>query len=361
MFNVSSGTHSRPVLRRIEGRPLPKERVFCFPRAFRPGFANLSRLLFALVAMMLFVTPAVAQNATPVAGDPVNKAAAWLLTQQGNDGGFIGFSGATEAGITVDAVLALAGANEAGANVDLQPALDYLYSGDVALVYAQTGAGQAAKLVLAVVAAGGDPRDVNGVDPLSLATADIDGATGHYGTGVYDHALVMIAIAAAGDEVSEEAISRLVNSQLKDGSWSFDGEESAGSGDTNSTAISIMALAAAGKADGRDVRQGLDYLKSTLLPDGSFPYQPADGAAGDANSTGIVVQALIAAGQDPASADWNNVAGRLLEFQNESGAFRYMVDMPDDNLFATVQAIPAIAGIPFPIMSVEPIASPIAA
>jgi len=361
MFSISSGFHSRPVMRRTDSLPLPKERVFYFQVATRLSVAAVSRLIVAMVAMMFFANPAAAQNATPVAPDQVTSAANWLLTQQGADGGFVGFSGATEAGITVDAVLALAAANEAGADVNLQPALDYLYSGDVALVYAQTGAGQAAKLVLAVVAAGGDPRDVNGVDPLSLATADIDGATGHYGTGVFDHALVMLAIAAAGDEVPDEAISRLVNSQLKDGSWSFDGEESPGSGDTNSTAISIMALAAAGKGDGRDVQQGIDYLKTTLLPDGSFPYQPADGAAGDANSTGIVVQALVAAGQDPASPDWNNVAGRLLEFQNESGAFRYMVDMPDDNLFATVQAIPAIAGVPFPIVGALPVASPIAA
>ena len=71
--------------------------------------------------------------------------------------------------------------------------------------------------------------------------------------------------------------------------------------------------------------------------------------AGDANSTAIVVQAILAVGPDPASADWNTAAAALAGFQNPSGAFRYTDDQPEDNLVATVQAIPAIAGLPYPI------------
>jgi hypothetical protein len=286
-----------------------------------------------------------------------------LLGQQADDGGFVGFSGETDAGTTVDAVLALAAARQAGVDVDvdLEPALAYLGQGDVALVYAQTGAGQAAKLVLALTAAGADPRNVNGVDPYSLALAGQDDATGFYGFGAFDHALVMLAMVAVGDEVPEEAVSRLVNAQLEDGSWAFDGSEAEGAGDTNTTAIAVQAMAAAGFADGRDVLQALDYLRSAQVTGGGFSYQPADGAAADANSTGIVVQALIAAGQDPASPAWNDAQGALLGFQNESGAFRYMEDPPDDNLFATVQAIPALAGAAFPIGQGADVATPIAA
>jgi prenyltransferase beta subunit len=322
----------------------------------------IASLLMALLAVLVVLSPVSAQQATPaVGGDPLDAATAWLLTQQAEDGGFVGFSGETDAGTTVDAILALAAAQQAGVEVDLAPALVFLSQGDGALIYAQTGAGQAAKLVLALVAAGSDPHDINGVDPYSLVQAGLNADTGFYGFGAFDHALAMLAMVAVGDDVPEEAVSRLVNAQLEDGSWAFDGSEAEGAGDTNTTAIAIQAMAAAGFGDGRDVLQALDYLRSTQVVGGGFPYQPADGAAADANSTGIVVQALIAAGQDPTSPEWNDAQSALLGFQNESGAFRYMMDPPDDNLFATLQAIPAIAAVPFPIVDLGDVATPIAA
>lgn len=322
----------------------------------------LVSLLLALLTMVVALAPVSAQQATPAAGgDSLAAATAWLLTQQAEDGGFIGFSGATDAGTTVDAILALSAARQAGVDVDLAPALGFLAQGDAALVYAQTGAGQAAKLVLALVAAGGDPRDINGVDPFSLVIAGLNDDTGFYGFGTYDHALAMLAMAAVGEAIPEEAVSRLVDSQLEDGSWSFDGSEEPGVGDTNTTAIGIQAMAAAGFAGGRDVQQALDFLRGVQLSDGGLPYQPGEGAMADANSTGVVVQALVAAGQDPASTDWRNALGALAAFQNGSGAFRYMTDPPDDNLFATLQAIPALAAAPFPIFAVDDSATPIAA
>ena len=235
-----------------------------------------------------------------------------------------------------------------------------MYAGDHALVYAQSGAGQAAKLVLAIVAVGGDPRNVNGVNPLELATRSPDEESGLYGSGVYDHTLVMLALVAAGRHVPKEAISALVNRQINDGSWSFDGTEDVGAGDTNTTAMAVQALVAAGYGGRRDVRQGVAYLMSVQLADGGFPFQPGADAAADGNSTGLVVQALFAAGMDPRSAEWKNAYGALESFQNPSGAFYYMASQPDDNLFATVQAIPAIAGVALPIIPAN-VATPVAA
>jgi hypothetical protein len=344
---------------RSPARPLSQERVFCCPGPLR---RRLTPLLAALFALLLVVQPVLAQQpATPVVDTAaLQRAVDWLVSQQADDGGYIGFSGESDAGATVDAVLALAAAREGGIDVDLEPALDFLSAEDHGLVYAQTGAGQAAKLVMAVVAAGGDPRDVAGVDPLSLAMA-VNDDTGFYGSGAFDHSLAMIAIAAAGEEVPDEAVSRLVDAQQDNGSWAFDGSELEGSGDSNTTAIAIQAMAVAGEGSGRDVQQALDWLKSVQDAGGGFTYQPTDGAAPDANSTGIVVQGLIAAGQDPSSGEWKNAMGALLAFQNESGAFRYMDDPPDDNLFATVQAIPAVAGVAFPVIADSGIATPIAA
>jgi hypothetical protein len=286
-------------------------------------------------------------NATPSAGQGLEGAVAWLVAQQQPDGGFLGFSGASDPGATTDAVIALAAARNSGTDVDLTSAVGYLES--TAIDYAQTGTGQAAKLALAIIAAGGDPRDVSGIDTLSLVENGQIPATGIYGTGIYDHALSILAIVAGCGTVPDSAIDALRETQISDGSWAFDAKPDVGAGDTNTTAIVVQALVAAGAGDDPITQTALDYLKAAKAETGGFGYQPADPLVADANSTALVVQAIIAAGQDPASDDWGNAAAALAAFQNPSGAFRYNNETPDDNLFATAQAIPAVAGFPLPI------------
>ncbi|MGI8857338.1 MAG: cell wall anchor protein, partial [Thermomicrobiales bacterium] len=67
---------------------------------------------------------------------------------------------------------------------------------------------------------------------------------------------------------------------------------------------------------------------------------------GDANSTAYVLQAKIAARANPAEITRTRAA--LLALQNPSGAFPFQKAAPDDNLLATVQAIPALNGVAFP-------------
>jgi hypothetical protein len=320
---------------------------------------SLGRLALSLVASVLILSCAssvVAQDATPGAspaaspttGDPVLRAVAYLQSQQAADGGFLGFSGTGDPGVTADAVLALVAAGKAGVPVDVSAAVAFLTANGEA--YALTGAGQAAKLVLALSAAGANPRDVGGFDAVATIVAGQDADSGVYGTGVYDHCLAMLSLVQAREPFAdpEQTFEALRARQIPDGSWSFDGTATAGAGDSNTTAICIQALVAAGLAEDDMVQGGVDYLRSIQLPQG-FPFQPGSGAVADANSTGIVVQALIAVGEDPSSEAWQNVGGSLLLFQNPSGAFRYTMEPPDDNLFATLQALPAIAGQAYPI------------
>jgi hypothetical protein len=288
-----------------------------------------------------------AQTATPSAGSAVASAAAWLRAQQAADGGFLGYSGTSDAGTTADAVLALAAARNAGVAVDLTKAVDFLKKN--ALVYTQTGPGQAAKLVLAIVAAGGDPTNVENVNPFSIVEVSAKSETGLIGLGPFDHALGVLALVATGNTVPPKAIDVFRAKQIKDGSWSFDGTTANGGGDTNTTAIAIQALVAAGKGNDPMIAKALDYLKSTQTATGGFPFQPGQTPKGDANSTALVVQAIEAVGQDPAAAGWKNAAAALAAFQNPSGAFRYTDDQRDDNLLATAQAIPPLARQPFPI------------
>jgi prenyltransferase beta subunit len=313
-----------------------------------------SAVLMCLVLLMTAsLSPrATAQEATPDAADPLSRAVAWLVSQQADDGGFIGFSGASDPGATADAVIALAAAGGDEAAAALDRAVAYLET--QALVYAQTGAGQAAKLALAVIAAGGDPTSFATINPLILATMSADPATGRYGSGMFDHALTMLALAGAGEDVPAAAMEALRASQTEDGSWAFDGTVAAGAGDTNTTALVVQAIVAAGHGDDPIVEPALAYLKTVQGESGGFSFQPGDPLVPDANSTAIVVQAIIAVGQDPSSNDWKNASGALAAFQNDSGAFRYNDDQPDDNLFATLQAIPAVAGVPLPVVGETP-------
>ncbi len=59
----------------------------------------------------------------------------------------------------------------------------------------------------------------------------------------------------------------------------------------------------------------------------------------------------MALGLDPAALKQgtNTPLTALLALQNTSGAFRYQTAIPDDNVFATEQAIPALLLKTFPI------------
>lgn len=308
------------------------------------------RGVLAALLLWLMVGQAAAQEASPeaspAAAGGLEGAVAYLIAQQQSDGGFLGFSGSSDAGTTADAIVAFAAAQQAGIEVSepLERAWKFVF--DNALVFAQTGPGQAAKLVLAAAAAGQNPEDINGVLPLTLATAGVNPDTGLFGTGVYDHALAVMALVVAGQTVPPEALDALETTQIADGSWAFDGSTAEGSGDSNTTAMVIQALVAAGAAESPLIQPALDYLATVWADAGGFAFSLAEPLVPDANSTALVVQALIATGVDVAeSGDLD----ALLAFQNSSGAFRYLDSDPSDNLYATLQAVPALAGLALPV------------
>lgn len=292
-----------------------------------------------------------AQGATPEPGRngvaDLQGAVDWLVSQQGDDGAFVGFTGESDPGVTIDAVIALAAAQRAGIDTgtSIEGALQYLASGDVALVYAQSGVGQAAKLALGLAAAGEDPADFAGVQPLTLVERGQDDETGVYGTGIYDHDLAMLALAAAGSEVPQTAIDALAEAQAPNGGWGFDGVPDDAAVDSNTTALVIQALVASGNGDSDLVATGMDYLATTVTDEGvAFDAQP--GSVADSNSTALAAQAYLAAGED-ASALLQALAG----FQNANGAFFYNAEDTSDNLFSTVQAVPALAETPLPVLA----------
>ena len=334
-------------------------------RSISEVWRRLGVLLLALALFAATVLPAVAEDATPASGTPaagtpgastpaavhiaglgqadIGTAAAALLSVQRADGSFAGFDGTADPGTTTDAVVALAAAQHAGADTGnaIDQALTYLHANGDA--YAAKGDGQRAKLVLAFAAGGQDSADTWA--PIEKG----DYSDGAVGSGSYDLAEVVLASVAVGGAHTADFASLLSKAQLADGSWEFGAGQG---GDTNTTALAVQALAAAGGADSSGLQKALGFLQKGRAANGGYTYTPAadpDTNVPDANSTALVVQAEIAAGIDQHSDAFRQDAAALAAFQNASGQFRYADAQPDDNLFATVQALPAIAALPLPI------------
>lgn len=298
------------------------------------------------ILLMSTLTPVVA--AAPA--EAVPPALDWLRQQQQPDGGFAGLGDTSDPGTSVDAALAFAAAGVDPALVTAGGPSVLAYLAEQADSYATTTAG-AAKLILAAVAAGVDPRDFGGVDLIERLLDHLDADTGLFDSQIYMHAYGVLALAASGETIPASAIEAIHAAQGPDGGWAFTGDRTPGASDSNTTSVVIQALVAAGKRASTEVDRGIGYLRAAQTNDGSFVYQVGfeSPAVGDANSTALAIQALIAAVQKPASTSWGNAPAALQGFQNPSGAFRYRDDWPDDNLLATAQAIPALLQKPLPI------------
>ncbi|MFQ5578683.1 MAG: prenyltransferase/squalene oxidase repeat-containing protein, partial [Anaerolineae bacterium] len=270
----------------------------------------------------------------------------WLRQKQAPDGGFAGdFDEASSVGATVEAVFAIVAAGQ-------DPAA-WTQGQNTPLTFLQTDApgitlpGDLAKTVLAAVAAGANPRDFGGVDLIAALEATFDAGSGLYGGleggSVFGQSLAVLALHATRQPIPAQAVEWLAGTQIEDGSWSWNGDTTPGAGDTNSAAIAVQALLAAGYS-GPAIDNALAYFDARQNEDGGFPYQkPSDfGTDTDANSTAYVAQALLAAGRDASAA-----LAALQTLQNPNGAFRWQAALEADNFLATTQAVAALSGNSF--------------
>jgi hypothetical protein len=304
-------------------------------------------LVVALATVMLSVSPALAAANT-------EAALAYLKTQQNADGGFgSGFTPDSAVGSTADAVQAIlsAGGELAQFSQGGKTPLTYLESN----APSASTAGDLSKLVLALVASGQNPRTFGGADSVAKLEALVTpgGQIGGAADTFVSTLLAVLALKSAQRPIPATTLDLIAQAQQDSGGWAWDGT-TATAPDTNTTAFAVQALVAGGGAESQ-VSKALSYYQGIQNDDGGWPYQnPSDfGTTTDANSTAVTIQAIVAAGQDPAAASWTKAGGTplaaLTALQNPSGAFAWKADTPDDNLLATVQALPALAGKAFPL------------
>ncbi len=275
------------------------------------------------------------------------QALAWLKTQQNHDGGFgSGFGPGSAVGPTADAILAItSGGQDAStwASGGSSP-IDYLRA-QVSAGKAQLP-GEIAKTILALVAAGQDPRAFAGRNLIADLNGNHDESSGAYSFSMFDQALAILALSNAGEPVPGTAITALLSAQTVEGGWAFTGETIAGAADSNTTSLVVQALVAVGRKD--DTGRAMDYFRRAQNADAGWTYQvpSAFGTDTDANSTALGIQAILATGDLVSNwaAGGRDPVGALLALQNADGSFSFQSTFPGPNTLATLQAIPALYG-----------------
>jgi hypothetical protein len=243
--------------------------------------------------------------------------------------------------------------------------------------------GRLAEVILAAVATGTDPTRFGGTSASNdlvarlLATETTSGADkGLFGSpnaptysSAFTQGLAVLALTAAGHPEAAAA-AWLVAQQCSDGGWTSyrsstttdcpapDPKTYAGP-DTNSTAIAVEALTAAKVSMTHDA---LNFFARSQYPNGGFSYYGVVSKLQtvDPDSTALVLQALVALGATGtppfgSTTGAGRAQGALSGFQlacaasaADRGAFTYP-GTKGPSLLATIQAIPAAAGLASPV------------
>jgi hypothetical protein len=233
---------------------------------------------------------------------------------------------------------------------------------------ATSTANRTGKLVQALVAGHRNPRNFAGEDlltklegPRGTAGGFYDPATGAFNTGgnaAFEQANSILGLEAAHNRrfpVTPKAIAFLKSLQDTSGpgagGWPADGTDN-----TNSTAMALMALAAA--CDHSADSAAFAFLHTQQDPaSGGFAFTtlgPFGSPSSDPDSDALVIQGLVAAGQDPDSATWTNSAGNALTdivtFQDPvTGGFAFLHGIAPD-AFTTTFVPAGLLERPFPIL-----------
>jgi len=311
---------------------------------------------------------------------PAGAGAGWIARDMSARGALVDAeSHQPSAGDTANAILALVAAGE-GAN-QVKAATNWLEHNFASYVSSSgvDNPGRLGLVILAAVAAGADPVHFGGQAKSDDLVARLENteqlrgsSAGAFGTGTslnaFYESLALLALAAVKDTGHETrlAAAYLASLQCADGGWEYSrvttttactrpNPKNYASPDTNTTALAVMAVAA---VDGRFPYSAVSFFKNSQETNGSFGFfgVAGDGQQGDPDSTAYVIQALIAlrAINDKQFMRKGATPEQALErFQygckaplSERGEFSYF---GSPSQLATLQAVPAAAGVALPI------------
>jgi hypothetical protein len=312
-----------------------------------------------IVALLAVLAVSLTMPATAIAAlsnqERAERGTSFIAFAQKPNGSIPAFS---PIGSTADAVLAFV-ATGVGRE-PIRSALAYLrrqvIDGNV------DGVGLEGKVVMAVSAAGRDPRTFADENLLKEIRSTI-GDDGHMdGAAVFDQALGVLAIESAGVKPSAEVIGWLRNAQCPDGGWAYDAPYAPGTdddhcddgsgtdfftSDSNTTSYVVQAMEAAHR--GTFDHDPFAFFDTVRDGDhGGWSYSTGF-IVTDANSTALVIQAYAAAGEALPSGGLASL--RHLQYP-KCGAWAYTWEgdvRGEPDIGATIGAVPGIVRAPLPI------------
>jgi hypothetical protein len=300
-----------------------------------------------ILATLALVSPVHATHKSPAAAAAANKALVWLKTQQSPNGSL-----ANNFSLTAELVLAIKAAGQNPNTFSAPSPVAYLQANAAAVV--ADGVGVIGKVALAAKAAGANPSSFGGKNLIRAIQSKEN--LGLYDTQLFNQAFAMMALRAAGKPAGDLAFIQVLLGQGLAGGWAFT-NVLLDVPDTNSTAVAMQALLAAGGAlrgtplPTVSLLRAVRYLHGQQNTDAAFPYQQTSEfctgpCPSDPNSTAYVIQALVAAGQNIDGPSWRmggvKPVNALIAMQAPDGSFPGF-----SPVFATVQAVPGLLGKPF--------------
>jgi len=212
------------------------------------------------------------------------------------------------------------------------------------------------RAILAIVAAGKNPRDFGGIDYVGTLLDFYDGSQIGSSGQLNDDCWGLIAMEAIGEgDLVENSKSFIINNQNADGGWNW---TVGGDSTADDTAAAISALIAAGESPSSSViTDALDFLKSQQQTNGGFTSEGT-------TNTGVdtwVITAIADTGQSPVADEWrksgNNPIGHLLDLQHASGFFYYTTGVESNPEWMTAYALISLMGNSWPEDNTAPVIS----
>jgi hypothetical protein len=313
---------------------------------FHVGVRRVTAALLAASTAVLGV--AVAHAAPPT--DAVARAGKFLVDRQGADGGWAdapveqvaeGATGLVSASIT---------------DAPLTKALNFIAAKGPADA---NRAPETSRVILAVVAAGKNPRDFGKVDYVGRLRTYYNPNTGSYDPATDANSLSILALVAAKDPVPQRAITSLQGRQCNDGG--FPRAACLFGSDVTSSSFVLEAFVAAGVGSSDPVyAKARSYLVSAQNKDGGFG--PGVGQPTAALPTGAALAAIAALAEDPTASPWRlsptaDPISALLALQDASGGFRPDAATAAPDAITTARALLGLSGHALPLRPATAVAS----
>lgn len=312
-------------------------------------------MTLATLTSVAVLAPATAVAAAPTTTTDATEAAAGWLANQLVDGERLQttFDGQAydDAGLTADAVLALAGVGVAAEHITA--ATDWLET--QATVYPGDGedeiyAGATAKLIIVADVAGEDPRAFGGVD-LVAQLEGRENAEGRFVdksafgefSNTITQSLAIVALERVADTTaSDAAVSYLASQACDDGGFPLVLDPETCTSTADGTGFAVQALVAAGETAAATAAG--DWLVAAQADDGSFGSADADK---NANSTGLAAAALALLGREDQALAARGFLARLQHGCDDAhpGALPFAPEDAGDVQRATAQGLLGLAAV----------------